>query len=107
MNDSPTQKTILFTAWAVILTLALFKIVLQEVFRYPVSEIFQFGFSALIVLTGFAAGFWESPCWRRAVFSGPGSSTFCRMCSFSRSSPLASFPRVDNPHAHAFSHAPI
>ena len=54
MKASQTQKSILFTAWTVILTIALFKIILQEVFHYPVSENLYSGIAALIVIAGFA-----------------------------------------------------
>ncbi len=54
MKASQTHKSILFTAWTIILTIALFKIILQEVFHYPVSENLYSGIAALIVIAGFA-----------------------------------------------------
>lgn len=55
------QKYILATAWAVILTIAFFKIILQEIFHYPVSENIQYGISALIVMAGFGLTFlWKT-----------------------------------------------
>lgn len=54
MSESRTQKYILATAWGVILTLALYKIILQEIFHYTVSENLQYGIAALIVVAGFA-----------------------------------------------------
>jgi hypothetical protein len=54
MNQSQSQKGILVTAWAVILTITLSKIILQEIFHYPVSENLQYGLVALIVIAGFA-----------------------------------------------------
>jgi hypothetical protein len=54
MKASQTQKSILATAWTVILTAALFKIILQELFHYTVSENLQSGVMALIVIAGFA-----------------------------------------------------
>jgi hypothetical protein len=40
------------TAWAVILVIALFRIVLQEVFQYPVSQDLRWGAPALVALFG-------------------------------------------------------
>jgi hypothetical protein len=54
MNESRTCTPVLATAWVVILTIGLFKIVLQEIFHYPVSANLQYGLPAAIVLAGFA-----------------------------------------------------
>lgn len=61
MEDSRTRKYILTTAWAAILTISLFKIILQEIFHYTVSEDLQSGIAALVVITGFALTFlWKT-----------------------------------------------
>ena len=54
MKDLHTHRHILATAWAVILTTALSKIILQEIFYYTVSENLQSGIAALVIFTGFA-----------------------------------------------------
>jgi hypothetical protein len=61
MKKSLTQKYILATAWVAILTIALFKIILQEIFHYPISENLYSGFSVLIVSAGLALTFlWKA-----------------------------------------------
>ena len=61
INDSRSQKAILLTAWVVILTTSLFKIVLQEVLHYQLSEAQYLGITALIVIAGFALTFaWKT-----------------------------------------------
>ena len=61
MDKPRASKEILITAWVVILAVALFKIVLQELFDFTVSEDLQSGISAAIVLTGFALTFlWQA-----------------------------------------------
>lgn len=61
MKSSQTRTGILVTAWAVILSIALSKIVLQEIFHYPVSENLQYGIAGLIVAVGFALTFlWKA-----------------------------------------------
>ena len=55
------NKSILVTAWITILFVALYKIVLQEVFHYPVSEDLHYGLLGLVGLIGFALTFpWKS-----------------------------------------------
>ena len=57
-QSQPQGRTsILVTAWAVILILGLFKIVLQEIFHFTVSENLQGGISMLVVLAGFGLTF--------------------------------------------------
>lgn len=69
MDKPPASKAILITAWVVILAVALFKIVLQELFDFTVSEDLQSGISAAIVLTGFALTFiWQAIRPLRAFF---------------------------------------
>ncbi len=46
------HKATLITAWAAILSTALFKILLQEIFHYPVSENLQYAVTALIAAAG-------------------------------------------------------
>lgn len=53
MQTSQPTKAILITAWTTILVLSLFKIVLQEIFDYPVSENLQYGIMAAVVIAGF------------------------------------------------------
>ena len=61
MKETQTKRAILITAWATVLTAALFKIILQEIFHYTVSEDLQFGIMALIVVVGFALTFlWKT-----------------------------------------------
>jgi hypothetical protein len=61
MKDSQTQKYILVTAWIVILTIALFKILLQEIFHFKVSADLNSGISALIVIAGHTLTFiWKA-----------------------------------------------
>lgn len=52
MNNRQNRLPILVTAWVAILTITLTKIVLQEVFHYPVSENLQFGITAGIAIAG-------------------------------------------------------
>jgi hypothetical protein len=61
MKGSKTQKYILVTAWAAILTIALFKVILQEFFNLPVSENLHSGISALIVSVGLVLTFLWKP----------------------------------------------
>ena len=69
MDNSRTRTPVLITAWTVILTIALFKIVLQEIFHYPVSPNLQYGLPALIVLAGFGLTFvWKAIRPLRAFF---------------------------------------
>jgi len=69
MDKPRASKEILITAWVVILAVALFKIVLQELFDFTVSEDLQSGISAAIVLTGFALTFlWQAIRPLRAFF---------------------------------------
>lgn len=69
MDKRHASKAILFTAWVVILAVALFKIVLQELFDFKVSEDLQSGISAAIVLAGFALTlFWGAIRPLRAFF---------------------------------------
>ncbi len=61
MEGSQTNKAVLVIAWAAILTVSLFKIILQEIFHYTVSEDLQSGIAALVVITGFALTFlWKT-----------------------------------------------
>jgi hypothetical protein len=61
MKESQSKKYILTSAWAAILATALFKIVLQEILHYPVSENLHFCISALIVSVGLVLTFlWEA-----------------------------------------------
>jgi hypothetical protein len=61
MKTPPSNRPILVTAWTTILVLSLFKIVLQEIFHYPVSENLQYGIMAAVVIAGFALTFlWPS-----------------------------------------------
>jgi len=61
MQASKSRTAILATAWAVILTAGLFKIILQEIFRYSVSENLKYGLPALIVIIGLALTFlWKT-----------------------------------------------
>lgn len=48
MDTSPAKKPVLITAWLVILVFASFKIILQEIFNYPVTQVIQFGLPAII-----------------------------------------------------------
>jgi hypothetical protein len=56
MSTSPS-KTLLTAAWAAILLASLPKIILQEVFQYPVSANLQAGIAALIALVGLGLAF--------------------------------------------------
>jgi hypothetical protein len=61
MRSPSSNKAILITAWTTILVLSLFKIVLQEIFDYPVSEDLQYGFMASVVLAGLVLTFvWQA-----------------------------------------------
>lgn len=61
MKITRPRIAILATAWTVILSIALSKIVLQEIFHYPVSENRQYGIAAAIVITGFTLTFlWKA-----------------------------------------------
>lgn len=61
MVNPQTNKSILITAWATILIVALYKIILQEFFHYPVTENLQFTITGLILLSGFALTlFWRT-----------------------------------------------
>ncbi len=61
MLDARSRKPTLIIAWATILIVALYKIVLQEIFHFPVTENLQFTITGLIVVAGFALTFlWKS-----------------------------------------------
>lgn len=69
METTPAKKTVLITAWVVILTISLFKIILQEIFHITVSENLQLGIEALIVTAGLALAFlWKPLCPLRPFF---------------------------------------
>ncbi|MBN2550259.1 MAG: CPBP family intramembrane metalloprotease [Anaerolineales bacterium] len=57
MNHSPTQTARIATAWVVILSLSLFRIVMQEIFKISVSEGLEYTVSLLFVLAGLALTF--------------------------------------------------
>jgi membrane protease YdiL (CAAX protease family) len=61
MENSQPKKSILITAWATILAITLFKIVLQEIYHYRVSEALYYQVMAGIILAGFALTFlWKT-----------------------------------------------
>jgi membrane protease YdiL (CAAX protease family) len=61
LTNNQAQKPILFTAWVTILTIALFKIILQEIFHFKVSENLDYGISAAILMAGFGLTFaWKA-----------------------------------------------
>ncbi len=61
IKGTQTQIGVLAAAWAGILTIGLFKIILQEIFHVPVSDALQSGISAAIVLAGFTLTFlWKA-----------------------------------------------
>lgn len=57
MQTSPTPKPLLVIPWVAILGASLPKIILQEVFKFPVSESLQFGIGLGIGLAGLALAF--------------------------------------------------
>lgn len=69
MNATASKKPILITAWVVILTISLFKIILQEVFKFKVSEDLQLGVEAVIIAAGLILTFlWKDIRPLRAFF---------------------------------------
>ncbi len=61
MKEPHTQKSILATAWIVILAVSLLEIIIREVFHYSISESNLLVFEALIVLGGTALTFfWKT-----------------------------------------------
>ena len=70
MNASTSQKSLVITAWVVVLTTALFRIVAQEIFHYQVSEHLQAVVSAVIVLLGMILALLWSPLYPLRQFLG-------------------------------------
>lgn len=69
MNITASKKPILITAWVVILSISLFKIILQEIFQIKVSDGLQFGIEAAIVAAGLILAFlWKEIRPLRAFF---------------------------------------
>ncbi len=69
MDTPRASKAVLVTAWVVILLVALYKIVLQELFDFKVTEDLQFGLSTAIVLVGFGLTFlWQAVRPLRSFF---------------------------------------
>jgi hypothetical protein len=69
MDTPRSSKTVLITAWVVILLVALYKIVLQELFDFKVDEDLQFAISGAIVLAGFGLTFlWKAIRLLRSFF---------------------------------------
>lgn len=54
MKNTTTKYPVLIIAWTFILAISLFKIILQEIFHYPVSENLQLGVEAAIIVVGLA-----------------------------------------------------
>ena len=69
MDSKPSTKSVLAVAWIAILSISLFKIILQEVLHYPVSEALQLGVEAAIIAVGLALSFvWKELRALRAFF---------------------------------------
>jgi hypothetical protein len=61
MKETRTNLPILITAWAVILTVALFKVILQEIFHFKVTADLNAEMAGLIVTAGFVLTFlWKA-----------------------------------------------
>lgn len=61
MNEARNKKYILATAWAAILTISLYKIILQEIFQVQVPADLQSGIEVSIVIAGFVLTFaWKT-----------------------------------------------
>lgn len=61
MGDSQNRRVVLVVAWGVILAASFYKIVLQEIFHYPVDENLAFGITGALVLGGLLLTlFWQA-----------------------------------------------
>lgn len=70
MSDTRASKVILITAWAAILTISLFKIILQEIFHFPVSENLQYGVMASLAILGLGLALLWKPIRPLRAFFG-------------------------------------
>lgn len=70
MKAEQSRRSILIAAWGAILVVGSFKIILQEIFHFPVSSNLYSGISLLVVAAGFALTFlWKSIRPLRQFFS--------------------------------------
>jgi len=70
-NDSAKQRIVVITAWVfLILASGLPRIVIQELFHYPIVNNLSFGIAAIVILSGLSLTFiWETVAPLRSFFS--------------------------------------